>query len=92
MRYVLLGEISSAWLIRHEERVDAVMSKFDELGIKLEAVYYTQGAWDFIDVLECPDAESALAFSVWYAGKGYGRVQSMPAFDSDTLASAVARA
>lgn len=92
MKYVLLGEINSQWLTRHKERVDAVMSKFDDLGITLEAVYYTQGAWDFIDVLECPDAESVLAFSVWYAGQGYGRVQSMPAFDSEALANAAARA
>ncbi|MBD3645875.1 MAG: GYD domain-containing protein [Pseudomonadales bacterium] len=92
MRYVLLGQISSEWLLKHDERVDAVMKKFDELGITLEAVYYTQGAWDFIDVLDCPDAESVLAFSVWYAGNGYGRVQSMPSFDSEALAAAAGRA
>jgi hypothetical protein len=32
-----------------------------------------------------------LAFSVWYAKKGYGRVTSMPAFGEKALEAAVKR-
>jgi len=85
MKYVLLGELGPEWIARHEERVDRVMQKFAELGITLEAVYYTQGSLDFIDVLEAPDAESVLAFSMWYSHEGMGRVETLPAFDGEAM-------
>jgi Uncharacterized conserved protein len=85
MRYVLLGNISGDWAARHLERSERAKAKLQDLGIKLEAVYYTQGPFDFVDVIDAPDAVAALAFSVWYANQGLGRVQTMPAFDSDTL-------
>ncbi len=88
MKYVLLGQLGQQWIKQHERRVELVMQKFDELGITLDAVYYTQGSIDFIDVVDCPDAESILAFSMWYAGEGFGQVESLPAFDSETLVRA----
>jgi hypothetical protein len=30
-----------------------------------------------------------LAFSVWYATQGMGRIQSMPAFDAKTFETAI---
>jgi uncharacterized protein with GYD domain len=33
-----------------------------------------------------------LAFSVWYASQGLGRIQSLPAFDADAFEAAVKRA
>lgn len=33
-----------------------------------------------------------LAFSVWYAAQGLGRIQSLPAFDSQTFEGAVRQA
>lgn len=92
MKYVLLGKLGHAWIKRHEQRVERVMAKFAELGITLETVYYTQGSIDFIDIVEVPDAESLLAFAAWYAGEGLGTVESLPAFDSQALARACARA
>ncbi len=73
MRYVLLGSLGPAWATRHDERVAKAKAKLDTLGIRLEAVYYTQGEVDFVDVVEAPSAEAMLAFSVWYverAGPG----------------------
>ena len=92
MKYVLLGKLGADWIKKHDERVDRVMQKFAELGITLETVYYTQGSIDFIDIVEVPDAESLLAFSVWYVGEGIGTFESCPAFDNATLARAAARA
>ena len=92
LKYVLLGKLGAEWITRHDDRVEQVMRKFDELGISLETVYYTQGSIDFIDIVEVPDAESLLAFSTWYLGQGMGSVESLPAFDNDTLARACAGA
>ncbi|MGF1610405.1 MAG: GYD domain-containing protein [Kiloniellales bacterium] len=92
MKYVLLGSLSADWAKKHPKRVESAKAKLKELGIKLEAVYYTQGQFDFVDVVETPDPEALLSFSVWYTTQGYGRIQSMPAFDADTLARAADKA
>ena len=55
-------------------------------------LYYTQGQYDFVDVVDAPNPEAVLAFSVWYANKGFGRLQSMPAFDEKAMDKAVKRA
>lgn len=91
MKYVMLGHLGPQWITRHEERVDRVMAKFAELGITLETVYYTQGRYDFIDIVETPSAEALLAFAAWYSHEGLGHVESMPAFGTEALAEAVSR-
>jgi len=80
MKYILLGSINSKWLNKQSERYTKSSQKLKQLGIKLENVYYTQGQFDFVDVINAPGAESVLTFSIWYAKKGYGRIQSLPAF------------
>ncbi|MFQ5931284.1 MAG: GYD domain-containing protein [Nitrospiraceae bacterium] len=89
MKYVMLGRLSADWATKHAQRTRSARAKLKELGIKLESVYYTQGRFDFVDVVDAPDPESMLAFSVWYANQGYGRIQTMPAFDNKTLQKAV---
>lgn len=88
MKYILLGTLGGEWVTRHEERVVSAEEKLRELGITLEAVYYTQGQYDFVDVVDTPEPERLLTFSVWYVSQGYGRILSMPAFDQQTLARA----
>ena len=92
MKYVILGTLSADWATRQAERVESAKAKLTELGITLESFYYTQGPYDFVDVVDAPDSESILAFSVWYAGKGYGRISTMPAFDDATMNAVVQRA
>ena len=92
MKYVLLGTLSTDWAAKHGKRVESAKDKLQELGITLEAAYYTQGQYDFVDVVDTSDPEALLTFSVWYVSQGYGHVQSMPAFDSDTLARAANKA
>ncbi len=91
MKYVLLGTLSTAWAAQHGQRIESATAKLKELGITLEAVYYTQGQYDFVDVVDTPEPEDLLTFSVWYVTQGFGHIQSMPAFDLDTLARATAK-
>ncbi len=91
MRYVLLGSLSADWATRQVQRTKGAKAMLKKLKIKLESVNYTQGAYDFVDIVEAPNAEAMLAFSVWYAKKGYGRVISMPAFGEKALEAAVKR-
>jgi uncharacterized protein with GYD domain len=89
MKYVLLGQLSSEWAARQEPRLASVQEKLAELGIKLDAVYYTQGRFDFVDIVDTPTPEALLTFTIWYATEGFGRIQSMPAFEPDTLLRAI---
>ena len=88
MKYVMLGKQSSEWLDRHDERTRLARAKASELGIEIQSVCYTQGAYDFVDIVEAPSPEAMLSFSVWYVGQGFGSFQSLPAFDDKAMSEA----
>ncbi len=89
MKYVLLGTLSADWAMKQEKRITTVKRKLKEMGMKLDALYYTQGPFDFVDVIDAPDAASMLAFSVWYSQQGFGKIMSLPAFDERQMVSAL---
>ena len=86
---MLLGTLNAEWAGQQTQRYSKAKAKLDKLGIKLESVHYTQGPYDFVDIVDAPSAEAMLSFSVWYAGQGLGRVQSLPAFDAKSFEAAV---
>ena len=88
MKYILLGSIDSKWLNKQSERYTKSSEKLKQLNIKLENVYYTQGQYDFVDVITAPGPESVLSFSIWYADKGSGRIQTLPAFGDKVMQKA----
>ena len=88
MKYVLLGSIAPSWLGKQAERLTKSNAKLKQLGIKQESVLYTQGQYDFVDVVETPGPEAILAFTIWYSNKGYGRIQTLPAFGDKTMKKA----
>ena len=91
MKYIFLGTIESRWLNKQAERYKKASSKLKQLGIKLENVYYTQGNYDFVDIIDAPGPEAVLAFSIWYSNKGFGRIQSLPAFGDKTMRRAISK-
>jgi uncharacterized protein with GYD domain len=92
MRYVLLGNISAAAIGKQKPRTSAARAKLKKLGIKLQSVAYTQGVYDFVDMVEAPNAGAVLAFSIWYARQGYGKITTMPAFDEAAMLAAIKNA
>lgn len=89
MKYVLLGALSPTSLARQEKRAANARKKAKDLGIKLESVFYTQGPFDFVDIVDAPNAEAILAFSVWYGQQGYGKIVTCPAFDERAMVKAL---
>jgi uncharacterized protein with GYD domain len=89
MKYVLLGNLSPEWAHKHSDRVGKAKAKLDKLGIKIESIHYTQGHYDFVDIVDAPKPEALLAFSVWYSTQGLGRIQSMPAFEAKAFEAAI---
>jgi uncharacterized protein with GYD domain len=92
MKYVLLGNLSPEWANKQSDRVGQAKAKLDKLGIKIESIHYTQGYYDFVDIVDTPNPEALLAFSVWYSTKGLGRIQSMPAFEAKEFEAAIKHA
>ncbi len=64
MKYVLLGNIAPEWAVKQAERFTKTVAKTEELRIKIESLYYIQGAYDFVAIVDAPDAESGLAMSM----------------------------
>jgi uncharacterized protein with GYD domain len=92
IKYVRLGSLSPEWASKQSERIGKAKAKLDKLGIKIESIHYTQGYYDFVDIVDAPNPEAMLAFSVWYAAQGLGRVQTMPAFDAKSFETAIKNA
>jgi uncharacterized protein with GYD domain len=92
MKYVLLGNLSPEWARKQSDRIGKAKAKLDSLGVKIESIHYTQGYYDFVDIVDAPNPEAMLAFSVWYAAQGLGRIQSMPAFDAKNFEAAIKNA
>jgi uncharacterized protein with GYD domain len=92
MKYVLLGNLSPEWATKQSDRIGKAKAKLDGLGVKIESIHYTQGYYDFVDIVDAPNPEAMLAFSVWYSAQGLGRIQSMPAFDPKDFEAAIKNA
>jgi len=88
MKYVLLGRINPEW-IKKPERYAKSREKAEKLGITIESVLYTQGPYDFVDLVSAKDPQSVVAFSVWYAGQGYGSITTMPGFTPEEFSRAI---
>ena len=79
-RFVVMGKHSEEWMGRQPERTDKVAAKVKQLGLEIKSSNYTQGIYDFIDVVDAPDGESIMAWSIWYRTEGYGEMTTMPVF------------
>ncbi len=88
MKYVLVGTLAPESIGCQKERVEACRAKAEDLGITFESIYYTQGVYDFVDVIEASDTYVILGFSLWYTKQGFGRFTTMPAYDEETMITA----
>jgi uncharacterized protein with GYD domain len=85
MKFVLLGTISAKGAAKYKERGAKAFAKGKALGFKIEFLYYTQGPYDFVEVLDAPDAEAVLVMTTWFSKQGYGRVIALPAHDMEAM-------
>ncbi len=85
MKYVLLGSIAPSWLGRQAERLTKSNAKLKQLGIKQDSLLYTQGQYDFVETIEAQGPETVLGFTIWYSKKGFGSIQTLPAFPDKTI-------
>jgi len=87
MKFILIGTHSPDWIGRTEERGERAFAKCKALGLTVLGNYFTQGQFDFVTIIEAPAPEAASAFSIWYMQQGFGRVQTLLAYDAAGFAS-----
>ena len=63
----------------------------ERLGVRTHGWYLTQGRYDFVIVVEAPDAETVLAGSVAAAAMGNGHSETLRAFTIDEMEQAIGK-
>ncbi|MGI9625120.1 MAG: GYD domain-containing protein [Acidimicrobiales bacterium] len=66
-------------LAANPERVDAVNAEIGEFGCSVLAQYATLGNYDFVTILEAPDAATVARLSVNLASRGTVDITTLPA-------------
>jgi uncharacterized protein with GYD domain len=84
--YILLTTLSAEGVqtIRNNpERINEVTAEVEALGAKVIAQWATMGRYDFINVVDAPDAATMLRISVELGSRGTGRYETLPAVPID---------
>jgi uncharacterized protein with GYD domain len=73
------------------KRADAVKEAAGKLGAKMTQIYWTQGAYDVVAIIEAPDDESATTFALAIGMAGNIRTQTLRAFSRDEMSGILAK-
>ena len=73
------------------QRVQQARDAFGQLGVTLDAIYWTLGSHDLVAVLSAPDAESFAAATLRLAGQGNVRTTTLRAFDEAEFGAILAK-
>ena len=47
--------------------------------------FIRRGQYDFVETIDAPGPESVLGFTIWYSKKGFGNIQTLPAFGDQEI-------
>jgi uncharacterized protein with GYD domain len=67
------------------DRADEARGVIEQTGGRLSAMYWTQGAYDLVGIVDWPDEESAMAFLLNLAKLGNLRSETLRAFSADEM-------
>jgi len=84
--FILLGQWTDRGIERIKEapgRLDAARKSFAQQGVELKSFHLTMGRYDFVTVLEAPDAAAAARALLAIGAKGNARTETLTAFDED---------
>jgi uncharacterized protein with GYD domain len=85
-RYVTLYQFTDQGIRSVKDspaRLKAAIKKAEGVGIKMIAVFYTEGPYDLIAISDAPDEKAATAFALATAAQGNVRSTTMRAYDVD---------
>ena len=90
--FVILGNYTEQGVANIKdlpERLAAVQQAAQDAGGRMIFYYLTMGAYDFVAVVELPDAETAAGLALQTSLQGNVRTQTMRAFTEEEAASIV---
>ena len=90
--FILLSNLTAQGvqtLKSNPDRLKAVNKDVEELGAKVLHQWATLGPFDFINVVEAPDAATIARVSVALGARGSAKLQTMQALEIDELLSAL---
>ena len=73
------------------DRSEQARQAITSLGGALEALYWTQGAYDLVAVVTWPDEETAQAFLLTTARQGNLRSETLRAFSAEEMTRIIAK-
>jgi len=90
LNYVALASFTERGISSVKETVkrsDAARDMATRFGVKMKDIYWTQGQYDLVILLEANDEASVSAFSLAVAAAGNVRFQSLRAFSRDEMSA-----
>ena len=90
--YLMLSTLSEQGLqtLRaNPERVREVNRDVEELGAKVLHQWFVLGPYDFVNVVEAPDAATVAKISVALGARGSSKLQTLEAIEVDELVASL---
>ena len=90
--FILLSNLTAKGvqtLKSNPDRLKAVNKDVEELGAKVLHQWATLGPFDFINVVEAPDAATIARVSVALGARGSAKLQTLQALEIDELLAAL---
>jgi uncharacterized protein with GYD domain len=67
------------------QRAQQVRQIVEQMGGRMDALYWTQGRYDIVAILEAPDDETATAMVLRIGQAGNVRTETLRAFDAEEM-------
>jgi uncharacterized protein with GYD domain len=92
--YIILSNLSDQGLQTlqaNPERLREVNKDVEELGARVLHQWFLLGPYDFVNVIEAPDATTVARVAIALGARGSTRMQSFEAIEADQLLGALGR-
>ena len=73
------------------QRAEQVRQMVERMGGQLDTLYWTQGRYDLIGVMDAPDEETAAAIGLRTSMSGAVRTETLRAFDAEEMGRILAK-
>ena len=93
-RYVVLVDWTEQGVRSVKEttqRAEQVTRMIEQMGGRMEALYWTQGRHDLVGIMEAPDEETAAAVGLRVGLGGAVRTETLRAFDAEEMGRILAK-
>jgi uncharacterized protein with GYD domain len=78
-----LGPDGSARLSEHPERLREVSAEVESMGVKVVEQYAVLGQWDFLNIIDAPDAVTMAKVATTLAARGTLKTMTLPLIGID---------